>query len=224
MDRAGLCERLRQVDSTQPSITGMGRHLVAFARASGAAGTVRVICSCWLSELVSGTAESQLALMYLANEVLQSSRQSEKASIGACRPPSTAGRRRLIRYMRTRAKEAHLDGQPRPSHQPGPTWRQLRLLFSNCMPKTPTPPFLLLWCGRFKRRTMLPPLFPMLRPCRYWRAFPFNHSGSSFRGLCTRAAARPRRAGRALALDRPQGEAHAGRLGGPCRLSGRHNR
>jgi hypothetical protein len=97
MDRAGLCERLRQVDSTQPSITGMGRHLVAFVRASGAAGTVRVICSCWLSELVSGTAESQLALMYLANEVLQSSRQSEKASIGACRPPSRAGRRRLIR-------------------------------------------------------------------------------------------------------------------------------
>jgi hypothetical protein len=85
---SAFAEKLKKLDTSQQSITALSHYMMHQANGAGASGGGRAgVSACvkgivveWLKHMTSGIPDTFLALIYLANELLQSTkRQSSDA-------------------------------------------------------------------------------------------------------------------------------------------------
>ena len=71
--RAALAEKLSACNTSQQSIEGTAKWLLFYSQDAG------TIVPLWAEEVARATADKKLALLYLANHVLQDGRKKDKS-------------------------------------------------------------------------------------------------------------------------------------------------
>lgn len=81
---AAFGEKLKRLDTSQASVTIISQYMIHQAASSGnALEVIKALVAEWVRAVSTGIPDMQLALIYLANDVLQSVKK-QRGSIGTC--------------------------------------------------------------------------------------------------------------------------------------------